>query len=295
MAHVQDKYVCTRERSGCIQTLRDWCIAQPHLNSRLDDGFLLRFLRVGKFIQLRAQELIDNYWSARSADPQWFTMDPQESKMQELLDLGIFVGLKGRDSIGRRIYTTNYGQYDPDTCSVDDIMKFSIMIMEHMTSDEYMQIHGCVVIEDAAGLGMKHVKVWTKDVMSKMMKVFQDGYPMRLKEIHYINLGPVFNTIFELFKYFMKEKMRNRIKLHWNDDSLQKMVSKKILPTEYGGEAGPIREHIKAFKEEIVAAREEILYNQQARFNVDESKRIKVEKEDEGWGLMGAYRRLNIE
>ena len=58
-----------------------------------DDVFLLRFLRVAKFSQLRAQELVDNYWTARSSKekgvPEWFQgLDPEDPTISEILDLG---------------------------------------------------------------------------------------------------------------------------------------------------------------------------------------------------------------
>lgn len=56
-----------------------------------DDGFLLRFLRASKFSQLRAQEVLENYWTVRSVEskgaPDWFrNLTPQDPKIQEVLD-----------------------------------------------------------------------------------------------------------------------------------------------------------------------------------------------------------------
>ena len=58
-----------------------------------DDGFLLRFLRTAKFSQLRAQEILENFWTSRSVPgkgaPDWFKdLDPLNPKLQEIIDLG---------------------------------------------------------------------------------------------------------------------------------------------------------------------------------------------------------------
>ena len=58
----------------------------------LDDAFLLRYLRMAKFSQLRAQEVLDNYWTARTVPgkgaPEWFSnMDPADPENQAIFDL----------------------------------------------------------------------------------------------------------------------------------------------------------------------------------------------------------------
>ena len=58
-----------------------------------DDLFLLRFLRVAKFSQLRAQEILENYWIVRTVPgkgvPEWFgNMDPADPENERVLDMG---------------------------------------------------------------------------------------------------------------------------------------------------------------------------------------------------------------
>ena len=40
----------------------------------------------------------------------------------------------------------------------------------------------------------------------------QDVYPSRTKSINYINTGSIFNAVFEISKYFMKEKTKKRVR-----------------------------------------------------------------------------------
>ena len=54
---------------------------------------MLRFLRTAKFSQLRAQQLLENFWTVRSVPgkgaPEWFdNMDPRDARIQQVLDLG---------------------------------------------------------------------------------------------------------------------------------------------------------------------------------------------------------------
>ena len=54
-----------------------------------DSLFLLRFLRVGKFSQLRAREMIENYLTAMNTHPEWFKhIDPTSPRIRAFLKTG---------------------------------------------------------------------------------------------------------------------------------------------------------------------------------------------------------------
>lgn len=57
-----------------------------------------------------------------------------------------------------------------------------------------------------------------------------------------INVSPLVDTIVNFVKPFLKEKIRERIHLHSSMDSLYKFVPKDMLPVEYGGQSGNIKD-----------------------------------------------------
>lgn len=63
-----------------------------------------------------------------------------------------------------------------------------------------------------------------------------------MKEVHVINVSPLVDTIVNFVKPFLKEKIRERIFLHSTMDGLYKYVPKDMLPEEYGGQAGSIKD-----------------------------------------------------
>lgn len=82
----------------CYHLLQD----QPNLRTRLDDAFLLRFLRARKFDYDRALQLLLNYHAGRKAWPEVF-QDLKPSTVKHVLDLGFLTVLPQPDPNGRYI------------------------------------------------------------------------------------------------------------------------------------------------------------------------------------------------
>lgn len=75
---------------------------QPNLRTRLDDAFLLRFLRARKFDYDRALQLLLNYHAGRKAWPEVF-QDLKPSTVKHVLDKGFLTVLPRPDPNGRYI------------------------------------------------------------------------------------------------------------------------------------------------------------------------------------------------
>lgn len=92
------KHELLTELSFFHMTLKD----QPNLRTRLDDAFLLRFLRARKFDYDRALQLLLNYHAGRKAWPEVF-QDLKPSTVKHVLDLGFLTVLPQPDPNGRYI------------------------------------------------------------------------------------------------------------------------------------------------------------------------------------------------
>lgn len=77
-------------------------------------------------------------------------------------------------------------------------------------------------------------------------------------------------------------------------DALYKVVPRKLMPKEYGGEAGSIQDLIDENERRLVAFRDFFLEDDQ--FGVDEKKRVgKPKNSDSLFGLDGTFRQLAID
>jgi hypothetical protein len=71
-------------------------------------------------------------------------------------------------------------------------------------------------------------------------------------------------------------------------------VSKKLLPAEYGGEAGKIEELVNDLNKQLIASREYFIEDD--KFGVDETKRVGKPKHAESlFGVDGSFRSLNVD
>lgn len=65
---------------------------------------------------------------------------------------------------------------------------------------------------DFDGLSMKQVKALTPAYTKRLLTFIQDAMPLRLREVHFVKQPFIFNMVWQLFKPFVKEKLKNRVR-----------------------------------------------------------------------------------
>ncbi|XP_064107324.1 retinol-binding protein pinta-like isoform X5 [Macrobrachium nipponense] len=284
-------------RAADIQHIRDWLKKQPHIKARTDDWTILRFLRGCKFSLEKTKQKIDMFYTCKSMCPEWYTnRDPQDKRLRAILEMGEVLPLPGYDPKGRKMILVRSGAHDPKEYEMDEVFKATCFINDIMfEEDEQAGITGIVNVLDMDGVTAAHMMQMSPALVKKVMTIWQEGYPMRPKGLNYINTPAAFDTVFNIFKSFMKEKMKKRIHIHGSDlESLYKEVPKECLPVEYGGTNGTIEE-IKDYWIKRVDARRDWLLEDE-KYGVDESKRPgKPKTTVDLFGIEGSFRKLNID
>ncbi|KAK8734202.1 hypothetical protein OTU49_006058 [Cherax quadricarinatus] len=284
-------------RADDIEHIRDWLKHQPHITARLDDWTILRFLRGCKFSLQRTKEKLDMFYTCKTLCPEWYkNRDPQDKKIRAILELGLVLPLPRVNEHQRTIVLCRPGHRDPASTSINDMARTVFTIFDVLLDeDETAWVTGLEVLLDTAELNFQHAAQMTPSVVKKATTIMQEGYPMRPKGLHYINTPAAFDTVFNIFKSFMKEKMRKRVHIHGTDmESLYRHVPKSVLPVEYGGTNGTIEEITKYWIERLDARRDWLLEDE--KYVVDESKRPgKAKTSAELFGLEGSFRKLNVD
>ncbi|KAE8576418.1 hypothetical protein XENTR_v10004173 [Xenopus tropicalis] len=224
-----------------VQALRDMVWKDyPHLKTRVDDSFLLRFLRARKFDYDRALQLLVNYYSCRKAWPEVFT-DLRPSAVKPVLDSGFLTVLPHTDTEGRRIVCIRPGCWIPRDYPITENIRAIYLSLEKLVESEETQVNGIVILADYNGVGLTHASHFGPFIAKKVIGILQDGFPIRIKAVNVINEPRIFKGIFAILKPFLKEKIVKRFFLHGSDlNSLHANIPKSILPEEYGGTAGKL-------------------------------------------------------
>ncbi|XP_053675404.1 clavesin-2-like [Anopheles nili] len=231
-----------------LQQLREWIAKNPAiLACRTDTNFMLRFLRVRKFSHNATCETIERYLMARQRIPTWYQrLDTAEPWVQVMIDSEFVVPL-GRDEKGRMVFLIRYANLDYVRFSVIDQARFFSMVFECLFQDELTQIAGLVCILDDSNVSMQVFIQWTLTDIRNIIDCVTKAFPIRVKEVHVINL-PLFGaTVGQWIMSCASEKLRSRLMCyHSVEEFLSKTNLKPMMPKEYGG-----KQDVKDLKQQL--------------------------------------------
>lgn len=120
--------------------------------------------------------------------------------------------LTNYDAKGRRVLIVNCGgPWDPKIISSDSL--FRIFYLVHLAAQLELltQIRGVVVVMDFDGLSMKQIKALSPAFSARLLTFIQEAMPLRLKEVHIIKQPFLFKMVWQLFKPFIKDKLKSRV------------------------------------------------------------------------------------
>ncbi|XP_072758675.1 alpha-tocopherol transfer protein [Anoplolepis gracilipes] len=219
-----------------LQELRDMIYERGEcLPHRMDDDFLIRFLRARNFNLKRAHRLIVNYYNFKEEHPEIHQqLNPTE--MRYIGDDNVITVPPYRTQCGRRLLIYRIGNWNPSKYPVEELFKATISVLELGILEPRAQIMGGIVIFDLKDITMAHAWTVTPQVATMMLSLMVTAFPIKIHEMHIIHQSWIFDTIFAVFKPLLDTNMRNRIFFHGGDyTSLHKHVPPEYLPKIYGG------------------------------------------------------------
>ncbi|XP_066591221.1 alpha-tocopherol transfer protein-like [Prorops nasuta] len=285
--------IATRDKD--LEMIKEWLAKQPHLPPYDDDARLMTFLRGCKFSLEKCKRKLDMYFTMRNAVPEFFAnRDITRPELRDVANLINIPPLPGLTKNGRRVIIMRGKEKDAPTPNVCEAMKLVMMIGDIRLKEESHGVAGDVYILDATVATATHFAKFTPTVVKKFLICVQEAYPVKLKEVHVINVSPLVDTIINFVKPFLKEKIRNRIFVHSDIKTLYNHIPQEILPTEYGGNAGPIQ----AIHDTWMRKLEEYSgwFKEQESLKANEALRPdKPKTHDDLFGLDGSFRQLQID
>ncbi|XP_034231613.1 alpha-tocopherol transfer protein-like isoform X2 [Thrips palmi] len=225
------------QKKEAVAKLRELLKADPELDVPYEEeNFLLTFLRPTHFYPESAYTRMQNFFRFKVKYPKYCSgLIP--SRERNVFEQGILTVFPTRDHLGRRVLLIEAGKkWKPKQCTLDEIFKGVMVVLEAAISEPRTQVSGVQVILDMDGLSLSHVWQFTPGFAKAVVDWVQDCIPVRLKGVHIVNQPYVFNMVFAIFKPLLNAKLRNRIHFHGTDrQSLLNHVDAKCLTTAYGG------------------------------------------------------------
>uniref|UniRef100_A0A182P9H0 CRAL-TRIO domain-containing protein n=1 Tax=Anopheles epiroticus TaxID=199890 RepID=A0A182P9H0_9DIPT len=219
-----------------IEELRDMiyekgdCI--PH---RIDDDYLIKFLRARFWNVRHAYNLMVRYYAFRESNPEFYeNVNPMA--LRSLGDDDIISISPYHDQEGRRVICFKFGKWRPAKIPIVDLFRATMLLLEVGSLEPQSQVLGGIGVMDLEGLTLNHAWNLTPAVAQKMLALLATSMPLRTSQIHVVNQGWVFDTAFQIFKPMLTDKMRQRLFFHGTDRaSLHKYIDPEALPERYGG------------------------------------------------------------
>lgn len=219
-----------------LEAFKEWIRKTPHLKARMDDQFLIVFLRGCQYSLEKAKQKLDTFYTLRTHMPElMLDRDPTDQKLLAIIKLGwvelmlnlTLSGYQWRNKLrfrigiplphtetpsSPRITLIRHGSYDPNLFSIQDVIKVSTMVTDIlMIEDDNVVVAGQIGILDLANVSYKHFSHYTPTFIKKMSMLSNDASPLRHKGFHYINTPAGFENVFNVFKSIMNEKNKTSV------------------------------------------------------------------------------------
>lgn len=278
-----------------IRHIRKWVTQQPHLKARTDDQWLLNFLRACKFSLDRTKQVLDSFYTIRTATPEFFAnRDPFLPEIQRIINLGLFLPIDVQE--GPTIILHRTANVDPSEISLVNVIKVSLMITDILVNeDDYCIINGQRFLFDFDTFNVNHMLQVTPSICRKGFLCLKNVYPGKPKGFHLINMPSIFQSLLNLGKPIMGKKLSSRIVIYSKENihSMYDDIPISVLPVDYGGQGETLEELTLKWKRKVESYRNWFL--EETQYGCDESKRIQKSKFSDPFNIEGSFRNLVID
>lgn len=278
-----------------IDALKQWCEKQPHL-PKITDSELALFLHSNYYRMEPTKATIDTYYTVRTHVPEFFSnRDPVGSKeLKKSFQTVTTLVLDQTTKEGYKIIFGKLLDFEPSNYVYNDGMKYLNMVIDYWLYTEGTT-PGHIILFDTKNVAFGHVGRLSPMGLKKFLYYLQEGLPVRLKGMHFMNTSPVMDVILNMMKPFMKKELLDTFRMHSTLDSLEKYVPLEALPNEVGGKAGPLMELHEAQLKKLEDHRDWFMEEERTG-RVNESLRPgKGKTATDLFGVEGSFRKLEID
>nr|XP_022910939.1 alpha-tocopherol transfer protein-like isoform X1 [Onthophagus taurus] len=277
-----------------VEPLREWMLKEAHLPTISSNFQIISFLSSCYYRIEPTKLCIENYYTFKSRYPEIFSSRSLKNESLEYQLKTCFGGtLPKLTKNGYQIFYAKLENNSPDKFCFPDIIKMVIMAVV-LNNFQYGPQMGHLIVIDGAGLQLGHMVKLTPMILKIFFYFLQEAAPIRLKQIHIINVNPITEKLLNMIKPFLKKELVDQIHCHKKLEDIFKYVEKDVLPSDYGGGVASIKElHEEQIKN--IKQHEDVLIKEE-ELKVDETKRKETPKHfEELFGIVGTFKKLTFD
>ena len=153
----------------------------------------------------------------------------------EQLAPGFFMAF-GQDEKGGSITTWHYSSFFPKNFEKAQDWRncFAAFyyLMEAMQPDIAAVRQGVVFLADCKGIGWRNFSL---EMEKHAAKLYQDAYPVRIKQMDMVNSPVLMKAMYTLCKPFLSKKLKEIIRIDEKSEDLHTHLARDVLPATFGG------------------------------------------------------------
>ncbi|KAF2889648.1 hypothetical protein ILUMI_16525, partial [Ignelater luminosus] len=110
-----------------------------------------------------------------------------------------------------RIVIVRTALCNPETINIADLQKAVFMMWDILLNeDDSLVVSGVHVLQDLKKVTLAHVMQITPTVAKQVTTCIEQASPIRPKGIHFINIPSFFETVFNMVKPLLSNKIKER-------------------------------------------------------------------------------------
>lgn len=193
-------------------------------------------------------ELFETYMLLKHSIPKWCDYNEQAmERMWMLYESGVVYPLLERDSEGRRVILVQPRKLDPKLFTIADAIHLGVWIAKALLEEEETQISGLVTIVDQSEVTFSHIRLFSVGDILDFVTMLKSAAVGRQKGMYLVSLPSFASFMVEIAKKAMSEKLRKRILVLDDMETLKALIPSSMLPFEHGGSVPEI-EMMRSFK-----------------------------------------------
>ncbi|KAK5638181.1 hypothetical protein RI129_012476 [Pyrocoelia pectoralis] len=281
-------------RKEDVMMLKEWTEKQLHL-PEVPELHLIFFLHSCYYSIEKAKATINAFFTYRAHCPEFFkNRDPTSPALRAHFDVAEFLHLPKKTPDGNQIVLFRYIDTEIKKFDLSEQIKiFDMSVVQWMMENGTPE--GVVILCDLKGLSLAHIMKANLLSIKKACMYVQDALFIRLKSIHFINVGQYMDVLMNLVKPFMKNELINSIHFHSQTmKNMYKYIPIECLPKDYGGLQPSLQEIHDANLQRLTNFAD--YYQNEDSYIADESKRVgKPTNANDLFGVEGSFKKLDID